>query len=291
MGMGKLEIEAMIYIKIMSGFGNQLFQYAAGLSLSQKTNTKLILDISALKTNQKPIRKYELENLQINTVHYGKPFLLPLIKNLSRNSFLNTQMNKSQLLSYYFEKRYGYNEEFENLRNNTYLDGYFQSFKYIEPINHLLKTQFEIKNINNKTLDTWKTKVKNQNSVGIHIRRTDYVNNSFYHSITLPYYKQAIDWISRELIAPVFYIFSDDPIWVKNNFDGLNYTLVETGVDLFDFEILKNCKHQIIANSTFSWWAAWLNQNDKKIIVCPSKWTQNHQNLDESLIYPKWKTF
>lgn len=136
--------------------------------------------------------------------------------------------------------------------------------------------------------------MRGENSVSVHIRRGDYVTKSRYNKTyahcTVKYYENAVDYIAKKFPNPHIYIFSDDTDWIKENIKfpyETEYVTHNIGQNSFeDIRLMSNCKHNVIANSTFSWWGAWLNQNSEKIVVCPDVWFQDSR-IVQTDIYPK----
>ena len=161
---------------------------------------------------------------------------------------------------------------------NIYLDGYWQSELYFKDIRNEIIEDFLIKAPFGERATMYLADIQTSKSVSIHIRRGDYVSNTHTNNIhgvcDLNYYQIAINYMISNVENPKFYIFSDDITWCKIHFDHLdNKIFVEnTNNALEDLELMKSCQHNIIANSTFSWWGAWLNQNTKKIVIAPKRW-------------------
>jgi len=166
---------------------------------------------------------------------------------------------------------------------------------YFLPAAHEVLTTFRLKPALISNVSDFGKTIRNLESVSIHIRRGDYANTSLfnYHGLTSQtFYQQAIDKISSLLVNPVFYIFSDNASWVEQNlhfFADVELVSENTSKTHYeDFYLMTQCRHNIIANSTFSWWAAWLNPNPDKIVIAPKKW-YNQVKLDTSdLIPPEW---
>jgi hypothetical protein len=160
-----------------------------------------------------------------------------------------------------------------NLEDDIYLSGYWQSPKYFEPISNFLRDELRV----TSKLSGQNKKMANtidnteHNAIGVHIRRGDFVDLG----TTLPakYYDNASKWIESKVDNPVYFVFSDDPRWAKRNIGFDRQTIYATHndgkTDYEDLRLLRRCDHQITANSTFSWWGAWLNENNEKIIVTP----------------------
>lgn len=168
---------------------------------------------------------------------------------------------------------------------NTYIFGYFQTEKYFKHLRKELLEDFTLKTPLNEENVKMLTKIKSTNSVSIHVRRTDYLlqhKKIAYDLSDSDYFPKAIAYIGERVKNPHFFIFSDDIAWCKKNLNiKYEHTFVELNDEsngVFDLELMKNCKHNIIANSTFSWWGGWLNENPDKIVVAPALWFRKGDN-------------
>ena len=233
---------------LAGGLGNMLFKIAAAYGLSSDFNSEIVTDFSHIGTlHQKPL--------------VYKDNLLKSLK------FLSSPLNNSILLKSE-PNDFTYQKEFKlNTSKNIILDGYFQSYKYFEHIKDKILDIFSpsVKDLNyiNKKYKTGK------GIVSIHVRRGDYTNlNDYHHNLKLEYYLNAIDYFTDK----EFLVFSDDIQWCKSQFKGDHFKFVEGEKDYIDLYIMSLCEHNIIANSTFSWWGAYLNKNSNKIIIYPNKW-------------------
>lgn len=262
----------MIISKLQGGLGNQLFQWSYGKFMSIEYNTPLLLDTNSYSNQTN--RGFSLDKF---------PFLKYSI--LTNSSIRENSENKTHLKmmsdNFLF---YKINYE-ENC--HYYLDGYWQSEKYFSNISDLIKRELrpsddiisKIKSI--KNLDS--------KSISLHIRRTDYVTSNGYHPLqSIDYYQNAIDIIGE---YDYIFIFSDDIKWCKENFSFKNMIFIEGFDDVEDLWIMSMCKNNIIANSSFSWWGAWLNDNKNKKVIAPKKWFGDNVNLNTSDIIPEtWIT-
>ena len=176
---------------------------------------------------------------------------------------------------------------------NSYYDGYWQCYEYIDDVKDVLLNEIKIPtdfySKHNDILNEFNT----SNSVAIHIRRDDYINikanEELFEVCDMNYYEQAMQIIEKKINAPKYLIFTQDKDWAKENFKGKNFEFVEENSAIEDMLLMSMCKHNIIANSTFSWWSAWLNQNPDKIVVAPKKWYKGKRNLTtKSLIPENW---
>jgi hypothetical protein len=283
----------LIISKISGGVGNQMFQYAIAKAIAKKRNDKFKLDIS-FYINQK-LRNYELYkfNIEENLAHNNDKiklkgrddFFFKLIRKLTPKQF--------RPKSYFLEKKNSvFYEEVFNYKNNIYLDGYWQNEKYFKDIKHELVKDFNLKRNLKMPILKLLNDIVNNESVSIHVRRGDYINNSIVNKIhgvcSIDYYKNASELISQNIRNPIFYIFSDDINWCKKNFNFIKskFFIDNTSDALEDLELMKNCKHNITANSSFSWWAAWLNKNSSNIVISPKIWWKEAPEMN--IACPGW---
>ena len=183
---------------------------------------------------------------------------------------------------------------FASPRKNEYLIGLFQSYKYFEDCRDALLREFRFDS--NRLSDSTREmalQMQQCNSVSIHVRRGDYMNGYYYNLLgqvcNLDYYKRAIDEIKRRVDRPYFFIFSDDKEYVAKNLvlDEATYVDFNSGKDSWqDMYLMTQCRHHIIANSTFSWWGAWLATHEDKIVVAPPRWFNDMEHDD--IIPPEW---
>lgn len=261
----------MITVKLMGGLGNQLFQYAFGRSLSSDLNTKLCFDLCHYDSEYAKSKKHDFYNLQIFNIN-----------EINTRKFSNEIPDELSKLNYYqelsFNEKTGFpaNRNLNNLQFPAYFEGYWQSEKYFMHNENKIRKdlQFNIP-INGKNKVVAKDILDN-NSIAMHIRRGDYQDNPQFGMCGLDYYKKSISFIEKQIEDPKFFIFSDDHQWVKENIKIPNksyyvtHNSVEKGHE--DLRLMSLCKHFIIANSSFSWWGAWLSQNKDKIVTIPKPW-------------------
>lgn len=272
----------MIYSQATGGFGNQLYNYAIGFALAQTYNDELTIDISPYKFSPRP---FVLNQLTIS----GKiESIYPPGKD---SKFFRMIARIMRILA---SNRYGYCKwikESTETRNqfgnydfshgaSLYLEGYWQNYRYFDKYYKLLCDEFKLKEeyISAPCQDLIR-QVLSQDSVAVHIRRGDYeaawiLNDEYYH--------KSFEFINETVENPHYYIFCEDVSYVKEHYRYLSSATFVTGKfplsDLEEFWLMSKCKHQITANSTFSWWAAYLNQNPDKIIVAPEymHWTKEY---------------
>lgn len=270
----------------MGGLGNQLFQYALGRRLALKNKTELFLDISQLGSYGKP-RQYSLSHLAIaESIATNKQ--LAKLKIISLFDFFKPRGKKSIIR----EHGYPFDPSVINAPRNAYLDGHWQTEKYFKDIEDTIRQDLTIKDPPDKKYLTMLDKISRTNSVSLHIRRADYLvgkNTSVFTICQPEYYKQALAFITQKIGISELFVFSDDIEWASKNISFPRpITFVSDG-DFADYQeliLMSSCKHNIIANSTFSWWGAWLNNNHQKIVVTPKKWFFIATTIDERDIIP-----
>lgn len=285
----------MITVKIFGGLGNQLFQYTFGQYVAKKINTRVVYDI---QTNSKS-KNFTSRDLDIASLfditlsdhHQAKN------KKLFNNGFL--WRIKRKLTQYFpiLNKKYIVQKNahylLKNLKDNVYYEGYWQNYSYPDVIKEYLINEISSKEKIIIREDDFMKNIRENETVAIHIRRDDYIkikkNKKLYSICELSYYEKAVELIKQKIKNPKFLIFTQDKEWASEHFNGEEYHLVKTNTALEDMLYMKNCKHIIMANSTFSWWGAWLNQNPDKMIIAPKKWYNGKINKSiENLIPLSW---
>lgn len=286
-------MQKKIIVKFNGGLGNQMFQWAFGHALEKETRVETIFDMSFFE--KKYARPYELGifNLQAKFV---EDFWLKLKLKIMWN-FRKNLKNKSFLgLNFYHEPHFEYSKYAFRIKSNTYIEGFFQSEKYFEHIKDEILTAFTFKTKPDKFNQYLIDEMKKSNSVSIHIRRGDYVQKKRYQDLyatcSLNYYRRGVEYIASKYSNPKLFIFSDDIQWAKTNWD-LPYESVfvntNSGEKSYeDMRLMSNCKHNIIANSSFSWWGAWLNNNKEKIVIAPKKWFNDGRINQDDVIPSEW---
>lgn len=279
----------MIVIRISGGIGNQMFQYAFARYLSHKTNLPLKLDIKEYELNTYPHRPYRLGVFKIQE-HF--------LTDNERIAYLNKPLLKriyQKMLpvysrSYFKEKQYSFDSDAIKINQGTYIEGYYQSEKYFNSIADILRKEFVFQeSVQGKNLEMLNG-IKACNAVSIHVRRGDFLTQDSFVKLGLPYYKRAIEIIVEKVKKPYFFIFSNGMDWCKDNLSDLasDREFVDINDELTAYEdmrLMSNCKHHIIANSSFSWWSAWLNSNPDKIVITPTQITYDPY-YDPKDLYP-----
>src|SRR5258708_14203845 len=293
----------MIAVHLSGGLGNQMFQYAFGKYLAEKFETELILDVRSFQDQRTidrsgvAVRKYELDCFNIHARFFTEKdqhFFFPT------NHFVSRAIHKVERLlrikALLYESHYGFNAFIvDQAIKDTYLHGYWQSYLYFEPVKDIISRTFAFLLPENRNPEI-DQKIKQTNSESIHVRRGDYVNspvvNSVHVSTTLLYYKQAIDLLLTKRDNVFWFVFSDDITWCREAFSFLSNVIFVSdklnAAPFYEMYQMSQCKHNIIANSTFSWWGAWLNRNPDKRIVMPNNWFANRSSKDLRLSPEDW---
>jgi hypothetical protein len=234
-----------ITTKLMGGLGNCLFQIAAAYSISIRDHKEFICNIS--------------DEIIVHT-----PYLY-----YKNNIFRKLKLSDHLLSCQIHKEPFFHFSEIPKVDGSIKLDGYFQSEKYFENVKNEIKNLFEISEIDKNYLIQKYSRELNFDTVSLHVRRGNYIGLNYYHeNQTIEYYNKAINHLGQDYH---FLIFSDDIEWCKQNFQFLkNKTFVEGNLDYQDLYLMSMCNNNIIANSTFSWWGAWMNNNNK--VIAPSKW-------------------
>lgn len=261
----------MKIVKIKGGLGNQMFQYALYKKLKNIGN-KTYGDLSYFNRNN----CYELErifNIEVNTSYNL------VLKKIFENDNLFFKIFRKILKSILVKNVIQQNDvEFkENIFNYNYFDGYWQSEKFFQDIKEEICLDFKFPPITEDKNLYIKNEIEKVESISIHVRRGDYIGNEILDGLApLEYYERALRYIKLKIENPIFFIFSNDIEWCKENLKinfPTNYIDWNNGEKSFrDMQLMSLCKHNIIPNSSFSWWGAWLNSNLNKIVIAPEVW-------------------
>lgn len=288
-----------VIVKLQGGLGNQMFQYAAGRSLSLYKNTSLLLDLSFFERCD--FRTYDLNPFKIQEYIATVSDIETLLGN-QRNRILR-KINKLRWIFSHYSKRpfflesqiRPFDKNIFNTPHHVYLDGYWQSEKYFIGISDIIRKEFSLRYpISQKNLQ-YAEKINSSMAVAIHVRRGDYVSNSHTLSVhgvsSVNYYKKAISLIRDQIANPEFFVFSDDIAWCKLNLPKLESCSFIEGNSVYqsqeELHLMQLCKHHIIANSTFSWWGAWLSSGDG-ITIAPANWFRSLKVNLQDLLPNSW---
>jgi len=281
----------MIVVALFGGLGNQMFQYANAKALALRNKASLKIDSQFFneKYQQRAnstLRNYELSVFNL-TVEKASPYIVnllaPLLSLKTKGGFdVNIALNP---LFIYENKQF----TFQSIRSWKffYLYGYWQSWRYFQSYEYVIRNEFIFKNsLTGKNLELL-NKVRNTQSVSVHVRLGDYRQGNL---LPMTYYNEAIGLMKKKIPNATFFVFSDNPDQAKAYFKDLDFEIVHknNGSDSYiDMQLMSNCKYNIIANSSFSWWGAWLNNYSYKIVIAPSIWYNNCTDTND-ILPPDW---
>ena len=281
----------VIIVQLKGGLGNQLFQYAVGRRLSLTLGVPLKLDLSFYKRHSQ--RTYELDQFCIEA-GIASPWEVARWRG---PRFLARITQRLGLLPrLVLEKSFEFDPAILHLHDGKYLDGYWQSYRYFTDVAPDIRREFVVRTPPSEADRTLLDRMARCDSVCLHVRRGDYGSNPIalqYHGLcTLEYYRTAVEGLAAQLHAPELFVFSDDMPWVKQHlrFELLTTHVEHHGVDSAPLELrlMAGCRHFVIANSSLSWWAAWLAANENPIVYAPRRWFADSTINTADLTPPAW---
>ncbi len=274
----------MVIVRLMGGLGNQMFQYASARALAHRRRQEIFLDLSAFQTDS--LRTYQLAPFRIVanqidslTVQRLTGYRQPGVGGFLRRSF--------QYVKPYFKRSVvcqrvdlGFDAHFFAVPNTVLLIGYWQSEMYFADIAPMIRAEFSLRGSLSSASQAVGQIIRGTNSISIHVRRGDYVSdpvvNKLNGMLSVEYYAIAIERMTTAIPTPHFFVFSDDIAWVRKSLHIGHPTMyIEhngPGMEHEDLILMSMCRHNITANSSFSWWGAWLNTNPDKIVIAPQTW-------------------
>ncbi len=273
----------MIIAKLQGGLGNQMFQYAVGRSLAEKHEDKLYLETSSLLRPWATPREYGLDIFNIRAELTNADEIIRASDVLFRICQIKRGFHKGILEC----PRYG----------NIVLEGYWQNELYFKEIENIIREELTFKSLDYKTTDLrLREQISSTAAVCVHVRRGDYLlpEGSNFVNVGIDYYKKAIELIAAAVRNPHFYVFSDDINWCVENL-SLDYPHTFVSRDqpaakytAQDLRLMTICRHFIMANSSFSWWAAWIGSNDDNIVIAPMNWFRDDHVASENITPSRW---
>ncbi len=286
----------MVISVLSGGLGNQLFQYAFGLRLAAQLQTELRLERHLLKSKavarlrQYTPRTYELDTF---TVHTPAASLMDTVNCLSRVAL----SGKNALLLRESNLTPNAVNELDSRVQDVLCLGYWQSEDYFRPVTEQLRKHLTFRKNPAHSQSIAATILSYRNAAFVHIRRGDYVTNihaNQHHGLCdISYYRRSCEYVKERIPDVQFFVFSDDPDWAKRelgkHLQPARFIDHNRGVDSWqDMYLMSLCRHAIVANSSFSWWGAWLNPVVDRLVVAPCQWFANQPVLSQQLIPPHW---
>ena len=289
----------VVIVQLNGGLGNQLFQYAAGRAVAYRAGVPLKLDVSAF--DRDPGRKYRLGHFNVAAALASQEevecMTRPQYKGLAGRMLLMAERFKLRHTPIVLTERSGrFDPQVLRARGRVYLAGYWQSEKYFAEIGPLLRRELTWKQPPDRGNADMLRLIQGCESVSVHVRRGDYASDARryeFHGVCSPdYYQAAVQRLSTMIAAPHFFIFSDDMDWtarhVRLSHPVTYVTHNGADRDYEDLRLMSQCKHYIIANSTFSWWGAWLCPHAAKVVIAPQKWFNKADYDDQDIVPPSW---
>jgi hypothetical protein len=288
-----------VVVRIEGGLGNQLFQYAAARSLADRLGCGLLLDLRGITENGDRPYQLDLYGVRANIADGEKLAALPPWRSSRASRIL-------QSLSFFipglvhaptfWPRSFGYDERIEKLKHPVYMVGYWQTERYFawnrKGLLKDLKLQSGVSADN-----VWMEKIRKANSVSLHVRRGDYVNSptaaEHHGTCDIDYYQRAITALLDQQPDIEAFIFSDEPQWAADNLRlPVRSHIVDANPPArgyLDLELMRICKHHILANSSFSWWGAWLCVNKGQLVYAPERWFKSRDIDSRDIIPSRWK--
>lgn len=284
-------MKPIVIAKLKGGLGNQMFQYATARAVALKNKAELKFDITDTFVN--PDRPYRLDTFAVEAT-MASPEEIQQFRRRWPLAKLFSRQNKQKNISYIKEKTTRFDPAVLKIKGSAYLDGYWQSEEYFKKIGDVIRKELAVKKTATGKNGSLLKLIQATESVCLHVRRGDYVTSkisNLSHGTCSPeYYQAAIKRLKKKLAQPHFFVFSDDLAWAKENLaigDQSTFVGGNQAAPQEDLRLMSNCQHFITANSTFSWWAAWLSSNPKKIVIAPRQWFRSMHD-DRDLIPKRW---
>ena len=280
----------MLVFKVMGGLGNQLFQYAFARRLSLLSGVPFRLDVTGF-------RKYKLHDYALHKFNIAENIAGPTELMRTKTWYFADKWLGFGAGRSVVEQGLGYDSSFVRKCAGGYFRGYWQSARYFEGIEDQLRREITLKEamdaFGERTLEKMAAAA---NPVSLHVRRGDYVSdgetNRIHGLCSIEYYRAAVERVAEKSGDPTLFVFSDDIDWAKGNLDlGFPTVFMDSGGAAKkhqDLVLMSRCRNHIIANSTFSWWGAWLNANPEKVVVAPSRWFKTEQRDASTLVPEGW---
>lgn len=288
----------MIIVRLQGGLGNQMFQYSLGRVLSLRNNTELGLDVTFL-LDRTPIpnftfRDYDLDVFSINPKIVSRDEIPCLYRKYKLGIFMRylDYLRRKILPTPGKEKKaYRFDEKIFNTGPDIYLEGWWQTPKYFKGYEDVIRKDFTFSSDWNQDIISLAQEIKATDSVCVFFRRGDFIGNSFHDVVDNEYYKNALDLLKNKINIEKVYVFSDEIEWCRENvLFPFTTVFVDDRCNGYKYSgklfLMTCCKHFIIPNSSFSWWAAWLSINPEKIVICPKQWT-GKDSVDTSDLIPE----
>jgi hypothetical protein len=277
----------MVIMRLYGGLGNQMFQYAAGLALARRLGTSLSLDTRWFDPRRRPGA----------TDHLTRPYQLHLFGIDGRPSVKARVLAALRRPPVFTEAGFSYQPEFERLRGDTILDGYWQSYRYFAGFEDEVRVRFAFPPVRSEAARGLLQRIDDHpGSVALHVRRGDYATSPKLRKriglLPAAYYQNALATLRNRVESPRVFVFSDDIDWCRQALaleGDVMFVGERTAADGWeDMLLMTHCRHHVIANSSFSWWGAWLRRHADGTVVAPERWFNDPAVETSDLIPPDW---
>jgi len=296
----------MIYLSIKGRLGNQMFQYAFARALKEKLGQNILIDWHYVNDSDKKdpgvgycnaLKEFNVSKFDsIESSEYGKYMNIRqkvAFRNYDKHFPYSGSMNERYKFEQDFLKKNGkigllffengyYDFQINKAPKNVFLKGYYESEKYFKDIENIIKKEFTPVHNKLEHNNELYRQIENSNSVCVTVRRGDFLKSSLHNVCTIEYFLKGMDIIASKIPDAKFFIFSNDVEWLKKNVDFKYPVVFENGSDPVweKLRLMYSCKHFVISNSTFSWWAQYLSSNEDKIVVAPDRWYNSDVKSD-----------
>lgn len=292
----------IVIVCLAGGLGNQLFQYAAGRALAEVCGAQLLLDTSAYQYERLG-RQYRLDRFCIRAELVSPEDVDRLTWRERRDLFSRAWRRVVEPMlpriwrRVFVDQELGYDSAFLRIRRSVVLQGYWQNEKYFADIAPMIRREYQLRDDPDYRNAHMLNLIGSTASVSLHVRRGDYVSNPHTNAVhgvcEVEYYCDAMKFISERIGASHYFVFSDDPEWARANlcFNGPVTFVQHNGAerDYEDLRLMSACRHHIMANSSFSWWGAWLAERPGQVVVAPKVWFQDPRRCARDLIPERWE--
>lgn len=289
------ETRPVIVTRLWGGQGNQMFQYALGRRLALERGARLKLDLGAFAVD--PLRTYALHHLRIEADIASPEEVQAFRPPFSRLFMRFAPLRRWLTPRFIIEQGFPYDARVLRAPRSAYLArGYWQTEKYFAPVADTIRADFQLLRPMAPSRMGLRERLSDCASVSVHVRRGDYVANAVtnaYHGTCAPdWYAQAMAVMAKKVPGVRFFVFSDDPQWARSNLPT-DWPIAfvdpsDDGRDYEDMHLMAACRHHITANSSFSWWGAWLNPSPAKIVIAPRQWFREARNDTRDLVPESW---
>jgi hypothetical protein len=278
-----------------------MFQYAAGRALAIRSGADLVLDLSGFKDYA--LRHYELADFSIRATVVGEVggaksstlIASPLARIWSKFK-RSAGLEVDRLMPIYAEPHFHFDSTVSSLKAPVHLKGYWQSERYFDDIADVLRREFSAPSGPDSENQQLQNQIDAVNAISLHVRRGDYVSNpttnKYHGTCTIDYYREALNLMRSRVGDPKLFVFSDEVDWARTNLDfdlpTVFVTANNSGRGYRDMLLMARCRHHILANSSFSWWGAWLNPSKAKIVIAPRNWFASEDICTKDLIPESW---